>query len=695
MKKISFDKLPFLTLTLLALAGSSLLFDDLYKFLRTGLKKEQNHLTPDALIIQFENDIRKRNQKEISWENIKENQGLYSGDEIYVGEKSKLDFMIQKNLLHLDEMSLIRIESKGNPLQFSSGNLTLNLNKNSLEVFKFNSGDEEISLSGNDTKVSITKPLDSNTESLGFSFEKGTTEISFKNTTTKIKGLEGNNLIVTKDKKGGKLSFKTTQIQIISPKETAQNTFPNNSSVLFQWRYSDANKQQPPITSFMEIATDSEFKNIIYQSIKNTFKAQWQTLELNSHLFWRVQLVTKEGFKLKSKPQTFAVFTPQIPKILAPSYSFISPKEWKIIFNIESPFISSGSVIELYDINRNKLLNFNIKKEQSFTYNAPPLNDIRVKIKALYPNYNQPTPESDVFNFTTPATPKKPENLKYEIIPSKSVSQIKLSWQEDPNTSFNELNITNLPSYKKEKLKAGNHEFVFNCDFINFKKTKIKSFFAESVFGLSSDEILIPACPKPIEIEEAIFEPPSLSRFIKNDTSKIHLKFKSQAKTKEYAVQIMDQKKIINLTISSDGLIPLDKSYQNLKLKIKPILDNKFFFTQWSEISPVTINELTPLDPPNLVSPKNNEVQFLTSEKFSKVLFQWQTTTASLGFDIQLSRSSDFKKILFNQTVNSPQFDSIGKITSGVFYWRVRSFTRYQESEWSAPFQMRIIREKK
>lgn len=688
------DSLTYSFLFLLGILGFALISDSFILIFKDALgSNHQKNEKPDAIILSGKNDIRRRGQTEIAWESLLQKQGLFLGDEIFVGENSEISFLYKNNELLLKENSLLRLDTRSSLFQLSTGYISFNLNHNETEKLELKIGDEDVSISGKGSSVSISKVDSAGTNVIGISIEKGEADLSLNRGESKLRGIEGSNLIVSRDRVNGKLVVRKAQIRLVTPR--AETYFLKGSKADFKWSVGNSEKELEVVASTIEVSDNISFSNMLFQKNTKQESASWGVPDQNLKLYWRVSVKTKDGLILKSKIEQFFVYSPRPPKIYAPIFTFVSPKDWKVTIHIEEPFASRGTQLNIKSDDGDSSKNISGSDVEFF---ASPQKILKIFAESRFPDKDIVT-VSETFTYETPRMPDTPSSLSYDIFKAAKGTKVKLSWKSDEKSTLHQVRLKKGMNSREEIKIAKSPNIEFTCDEETFLTATVSSFYDENVYGLSSAPITIPACPPQLLIEDVQFEPPLLSRFHSKDSfgkyAKLNLKIQNSLKTGTYLLEVIKDGKVKEIKSSKNLTFILDPQGYPEQFRLKPDLDKKKYFTVWSDKKTLRLPPPDVPPRPELIMPKYGEMQFVLAQKEGKILFSWSSAEGIQGYDFQISKSPEFSPEPKAIVVRQPRVELKSTLSNGTYYWRVRAFNKHFESPWSEPNLLRIVREKK
>lgn len=135
-----------------------------------------------------------------------------------------------------------------------------------------------------------------------------------------------------------------------------------------------------------------------------------------------------------------------------------------------------------------------------------------------------------------------------------------------------------------------------------------------------------------------------------------------------------------------------DFLYENVEVSLKDFLGNPINDEFDTSVPYKDIVELTgvyePLSKPVLISPENQQdgAELI-------IEFDWEDMEYSDYYRFQLSDDANFSNIIKNQTnITNSNYDFNSSLnTETTYFWRVKSFNEYEESDWSDTFSFKTL----
>jgi hypothetical protein len=90
-----------------------------------------------------------------------------------------------------------------------------------------------------------------------------------------------------------------------------------------------------------------------------------------------------------------------------------------------------------------------------------------------------------------------------------------------------------------------------------------------------------------------------------------------------------------------------------------------------------------PLKTPKLIDPLDKMTVYLQDDSSPYIWLYWEKVPEALSYVIEVSTDENFKKLLYQQSIEPSKFLIKQKLSVGNIYWRVKAVKRKVISEWS------------
>lgn len=433
----------------------------------------------------------------------------------------------------------------------------------------------------------------------------------------------------------------------------------------------------------LEIGKDSTFQTVIISDYFNTTSHMPDFLEHNTKYFWRVKALNP---KIESEWSLKRSFT----TIVAPP-TLIEP-------NKLSNGVRNGDKLIWEKVNGATKYQLQLSTDSNFIYTL--VNDNNIintfftpiilnyytkyfwRVRAI--NNTIAGNWSEVYSFTSIIAP--PENLEPANNSINFDFKNKFSWkfvegaenyifEISSDENFNniisafdltktETMVTNLEFDRTYFWRVRSVRSVDTSDWSAYNKfeTLLHPIYLSSPFNKSTNEDVNP--------------------FLVWDSKQDSAKHLMQISTDEsFEIVELELYGISNKFYKVDEL----KAYTKYFWRVKAYVGERL--SSWSDVYSFTTGKGFELRSPKLLLPKNN------SETFTDISIHWQKSLNAISYQFQLSLSDNFDEIVYETSKikeNSLSLSSL--IKNKNYYWRVKSFSKFDSSGWSEAFKFNVIK---
>ncbi|NJM52829.1 MAG: FecR domain-containing protein [Blastocatellia bacterium] len=183
------------------------------------------------------------------------------------------------------------------------------------------------------------------------------------------------------------------------------------------------------------------------------------------------------------------------------------------------------------------------------------------------------------------------------------------------------------------------------------------------------------------------------------DTGQINVRTLDQTESSNNIVEVKEvENKLQSQTDASFGVNPTTNGGE-IRISrggVETTVGGEKTIIKDGEFATINNGKISPKErlhePPKLISPPNLEQYLAASNGTSDATFRWQKSDTNTNFTFRLEvASSPFfvadSMLIQRESLAAPSF-SLGNITPGVYYWRVRgTATSGQTTEWSEPWR--------
>jgi hypothetical protein len=663
-------------LALFTIAGAALLY---ITFSHESIDTNTNSkkIAQDGFLYNMRNDVRVKRPTDVSWRETLDELGLEYDSKVFVGPKSTAWIRTPMFQAHIEENSLFSLtkQKKDSALTFEKGTLQVELAEKKPVLFTI--GTKTIQMSGN-SKILLNRNENAKNSNVGISVIEGEVSISSGNQkliTTKA----GESYEIKSSSKDQNMVVESLTITLLPKKR--EIPFFENQPVIFEWK-----------------APIKKFKSVVLQlSQIESFSTLFQKHSVKSDSLTLDKLpVGKYFWRLRADTGTTEIFSPSRQlEILAevpseqndPLFMFQTPTVWQVDFRAKlNPYAENYH----FELSSNELFQKTLLFSQSknpntkslLTYIGPIFARSRYKYRGI--NY-----------FSTWSPPKLITNLTLQ--PSPQLTAVEpldlkgypLTWNKVPNSEFYKLfrydTLTeNLLTSRdiKTSLDVGEMQ--------NRRQTTVtvRSHRSKIEYGFDSNKIILKGYVDSPKLASAVVLPKWLPRFSLNQKPRLNLKFSSDITESEHMIidvsdniEMKNSIQIKGTPRKVDFEFPVPE-YKKYFFKSLIVVDKETLLTESSQAFEIQHPVVTKLPEVQLNLPRENEELFSASLKFI-IDFQWKKSADETNWDFELAEDIGFKKILAKTEVAAPRYIYKNKFKNGKYFWRVRSFNKIRDSEWS------------
>jgi hypothetical protein len=127
-------------------------------------------------------------------------------------------------------------------------------------------------------------------------------------------------------------------------------------------------------------------------------------------------------------------------------------------------------------------------------------------------------------------------------------------------------------------------------------------------------------------------------------------------------------------------VIPLPGDY---KVRVLALDKNSVQISDYSDPKSLIYTMDWPLKTPKLIDPLDKMTVYLQDDSSPYIWLYWEKVPEALSYVIEVSTDENFKKLLYQQSIEPSKFLIKQKLSVGNIYWRVKAVKRKVISEWS------------
>jgi hypothetical protein len=292
----------FIGLVILTITGSMLFFN-------VNLLNIGNTISATQVgVIEFvDNDVRKKPENDLIWQDASKDQGIELNDTIFTGASSTAKIRLKdETLIELDENSLIVITDTR--LELKGGSLISDLGENS-KIDLFIDGEKRILTNSSlDTKTKVKVSI-----SKEGTFDVNVIEGQVKVESNNVEKVVEKNSGISQTKAGKMEEYVYKGINLSTPENNLDIIETQIGDVLFSW-----NTEEQNVEFLFELSSTKSFSDISY-SLK-TPKSSLRLLRIgkDKNYFWRVSYRGKNK-NIRSEVRSLRVKEAPAARLLSPA----------------------------------------------------------------------------------------------------------------------------------------------------------------------------------------------------------------------------------------------------------------------------------------------------------------------------------------------------------------------------------------
>lgn len=697
------EKIIFFVAMLIVVVFSYFLYDDSFVTFSKG-HNTQLELIGDFTISQ--NDVRRKNLNTFSWLPASSKDAIYQNDSIFTGDHSKAVVHLHDGTqIHIQPNSLITVNMKNGQMELDLryGNLVGDLAKDSSLVVK--SGGEEFKLEGNETSTIELKKAHSETVDVKLLSGKAHLSDSKKKTAEKT-ALVKDAIVAAAIPKEPAISKPAPPAIQVTTADTELNFLRKTPTapMPFEWQGSgDINHYK------VEIAPTEDFSAVTSSQVAIEMKTTITDPVAPGSYFWRVTAFDSQGQSVHSAVHKVSVDILGTPSILAPQKAAEINLEVKI-----QPHEELATVTELkwqahpllkkfiYQIAQDEAFTKIIKEEQTTAFSAlsPRLGNGSYWIRVAGQTETKVSSSwSEVIPFSIKLVAKQETNLAPPILVSRQI-YFKVPTKNDRNPATEQapkFEWTPVLQSKDYQVQVSKDLSFAQFENYDVDKTQIlwnqykggKSYFRVFARGKNGEVSL----PSKIGVIQVLLNSPLL-----HPLSSLHVEEGAEPtprktmaawseipEAKSYLVEI-DQNEAFASPKKYEfktnaGLLTIPKP-GNYKVRVRALDDQNKPMTDYSNVESLKYFYHLSMIAPVPLEPSNNISIFLQKTSEPSIWIEWNSVKGAGTYQVEVSTTEDFSKLLFSSSVVSNRFLIKDKVPTGKLYWRVRSQSK-DESEFS------------
>lgn len=709
------------------------LYDDTL-FSRNGRQQNTAYL---GQIGRISNDVRHKQNAGLQWKNAEMKLPLFEGDSIFTGEKSDSDLVFEDgSLITVNENSLVvlhRDMNKEITLDLEFGNFVGNIADNS--TIQIKSGEEKYSLRGDKARIRISRQKTGKSKVIVL---QGKAEIK-NNSVTKI--VENHQEIDFHK------NFSESKIQTLSEESIAQLELPaaeekqmpppavikeipaeiqlKDQLIVFSHYDKDRpleinwNSQGSFDNFEVIVATDSNFKNILFQETSATNPLLTQSYPNEGQLYYRVQGLNKANNKFIQSPDGKLRILGSGPTTwVTPREDIVLPKRQDEIqkssqlepieFQWKNEYSNKGYLLEIStDASFMKTIVKTEVSTNTFRFNYPGFGKYFARVKAISidPSLTSNWTETrsiqillDNNKVILPAPVLAEKNSVYEIPKdAKAAKGPVIEWKAQPQSIGYKVQISEHEDFKTgTSYSTKQPHFQWN-DFSGGKYyvrvqsiSPTQSYSEPSSIGIISISYSAPDA-EPVPPIIAIGNSPDSQAKAQD----VKLAWTAIPKAKNYKIEVSKDKqfsKVVSSTLSSQPHKSISLAQPgNYFARIAVADAQGNIQSKYSKEIPISYTFKKPLAMPNLIDPLDKMAVYIQNADSAMIWLEWKPVEQATNYTIDISTDPQFSKKKISSQIKGTRYLIKDKISEGNIYWRVRAENNEKTSHWSPVRSFNVI----
>jgi hypothetical protein len=708
------DKFILLVATLVLAVFSYFLYDDSLLFNH----EQNNSLAEIGRIYLAQNDVRVKSATSFAWSPGVKQKMVHERDTVFTGAGSEVAIQLEDgSIISLKENSLVS-------LNFQNGEMSLDLKYGDFvgqlaesSQLKVRAGKEEYKLKGekqNGSEKAVIAFNKNRNGQLDVKLQSGSAQLVSKNESKK---LEKQKSVLVADQGGIKEVVKPS-ITLATPDNITYKQWTSNDLVPLEWQSSAKSEMYE-----VEVSTDPNFKDVKWRQ-----KTPDQKINANLKLdagdyYWRVKALTKDGKILStSSAHQVSILRPPGPKLILPepdkelSYELKAgtpvedqKAEFKMSWEADSRFKKFNYQVASDAEFKNLIKDGSAEESEAVPKVPSGTYYVRVRGVIQDKNFGEWSESRAVtININVPK-----EGLKAPVLIN---AKIKFNPQDE--MTRNPAAVP-APTLKWTK-PAGAHYYIveFSKD-KNFKQaTDVKVTgeiynWPEFSYGTtyyrvtahSQDHRASP--PSQVGVIDILLNDPKLkplANLVISDPDgnktpppqEVVVQWTPIPRAKKYLLEMAPDKTFAKSTKfeASSASLPVQvPAPGNYAVRVKALNENGSDLSNFSEAQSFRYVFRVPLLTPVLASPFDGTTLFMQQDSAPFLWLEWNEVKNSVGYELEISDSPRFEKVVFTAQSKVPRFLVKEKIPIGKLYWRVRALAENPDmhSDWTAKRELSIL----
>lgn len=456
-------------------------------------------------------------------------------------------------------------------------------------------------------------------------------------------------------------------ISLITPTER-DAIFKGESQYLFKWK--------GVVASEVHIATQDTFADARVYPIKEGEQSQIALPATAGVYYWRVK--NKFGISPSTK---FSILEPGDVQIEKIKVDYISAKSWHLFPSIKGLIKGAEAKLEIAkDMQFKDAKVIQIKPQEHFTVETPGTYFVRAR------SYK----DRDLSRWSRPfkVDVKMPVLVPFITLKSQTPhmnkeARIHLEWEKVLNATRYKLELSPNPDFTDVTLTRTTEtpEVIFTHSSQEPQYARVTALAGDGGQGAISNLLKIKGLllPPVMEVSEVAYAPVGSGA-----VDSMRLLWAHRNRAKRYKLEIgrkSDLSDAKTYTVETIEYMQALKEKGMYYYRIRSLSDTpNDYYEAPSGIYGVNYEELKPLSKPKLAG--NRELVISAESVKEGVSLSWETVPYAAYYEIEIARNAKYEDSV-SIRVDDRQYRAKNIFSKGVWYWRVRAKTDYNNSEWS------------
>lgn len=473
--------------------------------------------------------------------------------------------------------------------------------------------------------------------------------------------------------------------QLLEPAFKKHFDYPTRS--LFRWT-SNKPLNSDTLTE-LELSADSDFMTQVERLNVTGYNEYIIPFDLlpPSPIFWRLRTQTDTGDWLYSPASQFSYQKSATVTLSPPTKTFQERGRWKAIFDL---FPADPNT--RYEVHAGKDPQFKDIYDQSISPSPVAVfmdesGDFYFRARRFY-SPTEFTPWSNLIKDTIRPPLSSPQlTLTQEELQTNGLILLNLSWSSVEFAKDYVIQFSDYPSFKKfnkvEATPALSYSLQHRFNKPGYVRVLARS--KEGELSLAKNSVSYKGLLQVSTYKNLNITPPLIDD--KNPQAYLIASWEQNEDIPSYELNYQhldtNEKRILK-TPNIEIKIPISDRAGSHQLSIKPITDPQKFFSLPSKPSLISYQPPGPLLVPKLLTPKNNEVFLIPSSVQPSIRISWTISPFAQWYTVEVANNPNFNPTF--KILKSEQSELIlnDRLKDGKWYFRVKSRTIYQTSEWSS-----------